>query len=99
MVNLGYQVHPMVQVLFPNSDAIFQDDSLPTHTARSVQSCFEEQEDTFHHLLWLAQTPNLNIVEPLVSFREQIEKQILSIISQATIRRAVQYATGDPTSY
>jgi len=99
MVNLGYQVHPMVQVLFPNSDAIFQDDSLPTHTARSVQSCFEEQEDTFHHLLWLAQTPNLNIVELLVSFREQIEKQILSIISQATIRRAVQYATGDPTSY
>ena len=85
----------MVQVLLPTSDAIFQDDSLPTQTARSVQSCFEEQEDAFHHLLWLAQTPNLNIVEPLVSFREQI----LSIISQATIRRAVQYATGDPTSY
>jgi hypothetical protein len=24
---LGSQVHPVVQVLFPNSDAIFQDDS------------------------------------------------------------------------
>ena len=89
----------MVQVLLPTSDAIFQDDSLPTHTARSVQSCFEEREDAFHRILWLAQMPNLNVIEPLVSFREQIEKHILSIISQATIRRLVQYATRDPTSY
>jgi len=30
---LGNQVHPMVQ-MFPNNDAVFQDDSLPIHTAR-----------------------------------------------------------------
>ena len=30
---LGSQVHPMVQVLFPNIDAIFQDDDSPIHTA------------------------------------------------------------------
>ena len=30
---LGNQVHPMVQK-FPNNDAIFQDESLPIHTAR-----------------------------------------------------------------
>ena len=32
---LGGQVHPMVQV-FPNNDAVFQDDNSPIHTARSV---------------------------------------------------------------
>ena len=34
------------------------------HTARSVQSLFEEHEDALQHLLWLAQSPNLNIIEP-----------------------------------
>jgi len=66
---LGSQVHPVVQVLFPNSDAIFKDDS-PIHTARSVQSWFEEHEDALQPLLWLAQSPNLNIIEPLWSFLE-----------------------------
>ena len=65
-----------------------------THTARSVQSCFEEHEDALQHLLWLAQEPDLNIMEPLVSFREHGEKQIPSIISQAT-RRVIQYSTRD----
>jgi len=51
---LGSQLHPMIQVLFPNNDTIFQDD-LPIHTARSVQSWFEKNEDALQHLLWLAQ--------------------------------------------
>ena len=58
-------VHPVVQVLFPNNDAVFQDDDSPIHTARSVQSWFEENEDALLHHLWLAQTSNLKIVEPL----------------------------------
>ena len=33
----------MVQT-FPNHE-IFQDDNSPIHTARNVQSCFEEHED------------------------------------------------------
>jgi len=90
---LGSQVHPMVQMLFSNNDTIFQDNDSPIHTARSVLSCFGEHEDALHHLLWLAQSPDLNIIEPLVSFREQGEKQIPSIISQATRRRVVQYST------
>jgi len=45
------------------------------------------------HLLWLAKSPNFNIIEPLVSFREQGEKQIPSIISQGTRRSVVQYST------
>ena len=42
---LGSLVHPMLQVLFPDNDAVFQDNDLPMHTARSVQSWFEEYED------------------------------------------------------
>jgi len=33
---LGNQVHPVVQMLVRNDDAVFQDDSSPIHTARSV---------------------------------------------------------------
>ena len=57
------------QVLFPNSDAIFQENSTPIHTARSVQSWFEEHENALQHL-WLAHSPNLNIIEPLWSVLE-----------------------------
>ena len=90
---LGSQVLTVVQVLFPNNAAIFPDNML-IHTARSVQSWFEEHEDALQHL-WLAQLPNLNIIEPLWSVLEQGEKQIRSIISQATRRRVEQYSTRD----
>jgi hypothetical protein len=63
--SLGSQVHPMVQMLYPNDEAAFQDDSSPMHTARSVQSRFEQYEDTLQHLLWPAQSPHLTIIEPL----------------------------------
>jgi hypothetical protein len=41
---LGIHLHLLVQLLFPNNDAIFQD-SLPIHTARIVQSWFQEHKD------------------------------------------------------
>jgi hypothetical protein len=56
---LGDPVNPVVQILFPNNDAIFQDDSSHTHN----QKCsvwFEEHEDALH-LPWPAQLPYLNI--------------------------------------
>jgi hypothetical protein len=61
------QVHPLVEILFPNNDAVFQVDNLPIHTARSVQSWFEEHEDALQHTLWIAQSPTLNIIKPLWS--------------------------------
>jgi hypothetical protein len=51
---LGDQVHPVVQILFPNNYAIFQDDNLPKHTSRIVQAWFEEHEDALRHLPWPA---------------------------------------------
>ena len=60
----------MIQVLFPNDDAIFQVNDSPIHAARNVQSWFEEHEDVLQHLLWLAQSSTLNIIELLRSVLE-----------------------------
>jgi len=59
---LGDPVNPVVQMLFPNNDAIFQDDNLHIHS----QKCsvwFEEHEDALH-LPRPAQSPDLNISNP-----------------------------------
>jgi hypothetical protein len=45
---LSYQVHPMVP-LFPNYDADFQDDNVPIHRVRTVQSGHEEHEGEHQH--------------------------------------------------
>jgi hypothetical protein len=76
---LGNQVHPVVQ-MFPNNDTVFQGDSSPILSARNVHSWCEQHEDALHHLPWPAQLPDLNVTEPLVSFREWCEKQISSSI-------------------
>lgn len=60
---LGNQVHPMVQMLLPICDANFQYDNSPRHTARKVQSWFEENEDTLQHLPSPAQSLYSNIIE------------------------------------
>jgi hypothetical protein len=41
---LGSQVHFMIQMLFPQNDAVFQDDNAPIHRAGTVQSWFKEHE-------------------------------------------------------
>jgi hypothetical protein len=41
----------MIQTLFPDNDAVFQDGSAPIHTAEAVQSWFEEHEGELQHLL------------------------------------------------
>jgi hypothetical protein len=44
----------MIQMLFPNNDAIFQDDNAPIHTAGNVQSWSEEHEGEHQYLPWPA---------------------------------------------
>jgi hypothetical protein len=70
---LGNQVHPTIQTLFPNSDAVFQDDSASIQTAGIVPSWFEEHKRGLQHLPWPAQPPDLNITEPFRSVLESIE--------------------------
>ena len=64
---LDNQVCPVVQMLFPNNYAIFQDENLLIHTSRSVHSWFEEHEDAVQHLPWPGKSPDLNIIKPLWS--------------------------------
>jgi hypothetical protein len=44
----------MIQTLFPNNDALFQDDNAPIDTAGTVQSWFEEHEGELQLLPWSA---------------------------------------------
>jgi hypothetical protein len=83
---LGNQVHHIIQTLFPNNDAVFQDYSTPIHTAGTVQTRFEQHDGEIQHLPWPAQSPDLNITEPLWSVLEtRGEEQIpTSNISKAT---------------
>jgi hypothetical protein len=60
---LGNQVQPMIQTLFPNNDAVLQDDKCSHSHTRTVQSWLEEHEGEFQHLPWPAQSPDLNIIE------------------------------------
>jgi len=62
--------------MFPDNDAIFQDNNLPIHTARSVRTWFEEHEDALQHLPWPAQSQDLNIIKLLWSVLESRARRI-----------------------
>jgi hypothetical protein len=55
------------QMFFHKNKAGFQEDKSLIHTARSVQSWFEEYEDSLQHLSCPAQLPDLNNIESLWS--------------------------------
>ena len=55
----------MVRTLFPNGGAVFQDDNCPIHTAKCVTEWFDEHDSEVEHLPWPAQSPDLNIIEPV----------------------------------
>jgi hypothetical protein len=65
---LGNQVHAVVEMC-PVNDAVFQDDNSPIHTTRSVHSWIEEHKYELQHLPRPAQSPDLNIIKSLVSFK------------------------------
>jgi hypothetical protein len=55
----------MIQTLFLNNGAVFQDDNALIHTARTVQPWFKDHEGELQHLPRPAQSPDFNIIEPL----------------------------------
>jgi hypothetical protein len=85
---LGNQMLPVVHMFRPNNDAILQDDISPMHTARIVQSWFEEHEDALQHLLWPAQSSYLNIIEPQLSI---VESRVRSRIPPPTTLKQSEY--------
>jgi hypothetical protein len=60
----------MIQTLFLNNNAAFQDNNTPIHTAGTVQSWFEEHKGELQYLPWPAQSSDLNTTEPLWSVLE-----------------------------
>jgi hypothetical protein len=67
---LGNQEQPMIQTIFPNNDAVFQDDNAHIDTGGTVQLSLEKHEGELQHLPWPAKSPDLNTVEPLWSVLE-----------------------------
>jgi hypothetical protein len=66
----GNQVHPVIQTLFSNNNAVFDEKNTPIHTARTVQAWFEGHERKLQRLPWPVQSQDLNIIEPLWSVLE-----------------------------
>jgi hypothetical protein len=47
---LGNRVQSLIETLFPNNNAFFQNGNAPIHTPGTVQSWFEEHESELQHL-------------------------------------------------
>jgi hypothetical protein len=70
--SLGNQVFPVVQILFPNNDVIFQDDDSPLTQPELFSLALRRMEMHFKHLPWPTQSPDLNIVEQLCAVLESM---------------------------
>jgi hypothetical protein len=93
-----HQVHPLVLVLFPNNDATFQENDSPIHTeVFSLRLRSMKMHLTSSLASTLTQLKYHRIT--VASFREQGDKQIPSIISQATRIVVVQYSTRDYSEF
>ena len=63
--NFSNQGHHIAQALFPERNTIFKDDNTPIHSARIIKEWHEEHCNEVQHLVWPAQSLDLNIIEHL----------------------------------
>ena len=76
----------MVAELFPEGNAIFPNDNIPIHTAKIVLKRHEEHSSEVELLIWLPQSPDLNIIENLWCIFRKTSKELISstIITERT---------------
>ena len=55
----------MLQTVYPGERPLFQEENVPVHTTRWVQTWLDEYKDEMEHLTWYPQFPDLNIIKPL----------------------------------
>lgn len=55
------QVHPIMETVFPNDSALFQQDSMPCHTTKMVQ----QHNKGSRVVSWPQHSPDLNPIEHL----------------------------------
>lgn len=85
------RVHPMVQTLYPEHGVVYQDDNAPIYTAKLVTEWFDEHESEAEHLPWPAQSPDLNIIEPLKGvLEERIRKHFPPPASHSDVATILQ---------
>lgn len=77
----------MMHAIFPDGDGIFQDDNAPIHTAKVIKTWYENHGDDFEHLVWPAQSPDLNIIEPVWS---TLEARIRSVFPPPSSLRELE---------
>ncbi|GFV08088.1 transposable element Tcb1 transposase [Trichonephila clavipes] len=65
-------VRPDMRIVFPQNDAIYQQDNAKCHTAGSVRAWFEEHQDEFIVLPWPTNSPNLNPIDNLWNHLDRI---------------------------
>lgn len=68
---LADHLPPMVQTVFTDKLTVFQDDNVPIPTSGTARDFYEHDDET-ELLVWLPQSPELNVIEPLWGILENM---------------------------